>query len=83
MTCGIEAGGGTRVVLGMVQADRARVSDFMRSVGSLHRALVARAEVWPVMIGMPQSLCAGAACPLCPVLCAGGALDGLPASAYA
>ena len=32
------------VVLGMVQADRHLVSDFMRSDGSLHRALVARPE---------------------------------------
>ena len=52
MTCGIEAGGGTRVVLGMVQADRARVSDFVRSDGNLPGALVARAEVRPVMIAM-------------------------------
>ena len=47
VTCGIEAGWGTRVVLGMVQADRARISDFMRSDGSLHRVLVVRPEVRP------------------------------------
>ena len=47
MTCGIEAGGGSRVVLGMVQADRPRVSDFMRSYGGLRRVLVALPEVRP------------------------------------
>ena len=66
MTCGIEAGGGTRVVLGMVQADRARVSDFMRSDGSLHRALVARPEVRPGddRGGRPSALARRARCPV-------------------
>ena len=49
----VAPGGGTRVVLGMVQADRARVSDFGRSDGSLPHDLVVRAEVRPVIIAMP------------------------------
>jgi hypothetical protein len=67
LTCGIEAGGGTRVVLGMVQVDRARVSDFVRSDGSLRRVLVVLPEVRPGDDRDAVSPCALARLARCPV----------------
>jgi hypothetical protein len=71
------AGRGARVVLGMVQADRDRVLDFMRDDGNVPRVLVVRSEV-ARQIAPRRRLCARAWWPaVCLVAGAGGALYGL------